>query len=100
MRTKHATVKVQVIDDGAATRPSPIGEPAPAPGAASATAESIRIELAQAWGEIDTMIGEQAPAIPWVWDYNAGLRSENVNAVVNLFNGSADLTFTSIDQGE
>ncbi len=57
-------------------------------------------ERAQAWGEIDTMVGEQAPAIPWVWDYNAGLRSENVNAVVNLFNGSADLTFTSIDQGE
>ncbi len=57
-------------------------------------------ERAQAWGEIDTMIGEQAPAIPWVWDYNAGLRSENVNGVVNLFNGSWDLTFTSIDQGE
>jgi peptide/nickel transport system substrate-binding protein len=56
-------------------------------------------ERAQAWGEIDNMITEQAPAIPWVWDYGANLRSENVNGVVNKFNSSWDLNFTSIDQG-
>ncbi|MBA3235321.1 MAG: hypothetical protein H0T59_04905, partial [Chloroflexi bacterium] len=57
---------MHVIDDGAATRPSPIGEPAP--GAASATAESIRIELAQAWGEMGAAWGV-TPAIARVQGY-------------------------------
>jgi peptide/nickel transport system substrate-binding protein len=56
-------------------------------------------ERAQAWGDIDTMITEQAPAIPWVWDYGANLRSENVNGVVNKFNSSWDLNFTSLAEG-
>jgi peptide/nickel transport system substrate-binding protein len=57
-------------------------------------------ERAQAWGEIDTMVTEQAAAVPWIWDYLANIRSDNVNGVVNKFNASWDLTFTSVDQGQ
>jgi peptide/nickel transport system substrate-binding protein len=56
-------------------------------------------ERAEAWGEIDRMITAQAPAIPYVWDNQPSVASANVNLVVNLFNGQADLNFSSIDQG-
>jgi peptide/nickel transport system substrate-binding protein len=56
-------------------------------------------ERAQAWGEVDRMVTEQAPAIPYVWDNQPTVASGNVNLVTNLFNGQADLNFTSIDQG-
>ncbi|MGI8460188.1 MAG: ABC transporter substrate-binding protein [Solirubrobacterales bacterium] len=54
-------------------------------------------ERARAWGEIDTMIMEQAPAIPYVWDNQPNVYSADVNAVMNVFNGQTDLAFTSID---
>lgn len=53
-------------------------------------------ERAQAWGEIDTMVIEQAPAIPYVWDNQGNARSSNVEGVVNLFNGQWDISYTSI----
>jgi ABC-type transport system substrate-binding protein len=53
-------------------------------------------ERNQAWGEIDRAITELAPGIPWLWDTQPMLRSENVNGVVNVANASWDLTFTSI----
>jgi peptide/nickel transport system substrate-binding protein len=56
-------------------------------------------ERAQAWGEIDRMITEQAPAIPYVWDSQANVASANVNHVINAFNAVTDLSATSIDQG-
>jgi peptide/nickel transport system substrate-binding protein len=56
-------------------------------------------ERAQAWGEIDQMITEQAPAIPYVWDNQANVSSANVNMVINAFNAVADLSNTSIQQG-
>jgi peptide/nickel transport system substrate-binding protein len=56
-------------------------------------------ERAQAWGEIDTMIVEQAPGIPYIWDNQPSVSSGNVNMVTNLFNAQADLNFTSLDQG-
>jgi peptide/nickel transport system substrate-binding protein len=56
-------------------------------------------ERAEAWGEIDTMITEQAPAIPYVWDNQANVSSANVNQIINLFNAVTDLSYTSIDQG-
>jgi len=56
-------------------------------------------ERAQAWGDVDRMITEQAPAIPYVWDNQPSVSSGNVNMVTNLFNGQADLNYTSIDQG-
>ena len=53
-------------------------------------------ERAQAWGEIDQMVTEQAPAIPYVWDNQPNIRSANVAGVINRFNATWDLSFTSI----
>jgi peptide/nickel transport system substrate-binding protein len=55
-------------------------------------------ERAQAWGEIDKMITEQAPAIVYSWDKQPNIRSANVIGVVNKFNGTWDLAYTSIAQ--
>ena len=30
-------------------------------------------ERNRAWGDVDTMINEQAPAVPWVWDNPANI---------------------------
>jgi peptide/nickel transport system substrate-binding protein len=55
-------------------------------------------ERAQAYGEIDTMITEQAPAIPWIWDNQANIQSADVAGVINKFNAIWDLAFTSLKQ--
>jgi peptide/nickel transport system substrate-binding protein len=55
-------------------------------------------ERAQAWGDIDTMITEQAPAVPYVWDNQVNIRSTDVGGVINLFNANWDLSFTSLEQ--
>jgi DNA-binding transcriptional regulator GbsR (MarR family) len=68
MSDKHATVKAQVTDDGAATHSSN-GSPTVAPSASgSKTAEAIRIELATAWGDMGAAWGV-APAIARVQAY-------------------------------
>jgi peptide/nickel transport system substrate-binding protein len=54
-------------------------------------------ERAQAWGEVDRMITEQAPAVPYVWDNQANVRSADVAGVINLFNANWDLSFTSLE---
>ena len=56
-------------------------------------------ERAAAYGEIDRMITEQAAAIPIIWDNQPGVRSGNVNGVINLFNAQWDLAASSIDGG-
>ncbi|MEI6446921.1 MAG: ABC transporter substrate-binding protein [Actinomycetes bacterium] len=48
------------------------------------------------WAQIDRQITDQAPAIPWVWDNTQNIQSENVKGVINKFNSSWDLSFTSI----
>ena len=53
-------------------------------------------ERAQAWGEIDKMVVEQAPAVPFVWDKVNLIHSKNVNGVGNAWSSSFDLSFTSI----
>ena len=53
-------------------------------------------QRAAAYGRIDDMVMAQAPAIPWDWDYQANVASANVLSVINEFNGTADLAFTSI----
>jgi peptide/nickel transport system substrate-binding protein len=50
----------------------------------------------QAWGEIDKAITEVAPSVPWLWDTQPMLVSQNVNGVVNNANASFDLTWTSL----
>ena len=42
------------------------------------------------------MIMALAPAIPWLWDYEANVASTNVVPVINQFNGLTDVSFTSL----
>jgi peptide/nickel transport system substrate-binding protein len=51
---------------------------------------------AKAWGEIDKMVTGLAPAVPWLWDKQANIRSAAVNGVINQFNASWDLAYTSL----
>ena len=53
-------------------------------------------ERAEVWGDLDTQVMEQAPAIPYVWDDQGNARSPNVQGVVNLSNGQWDIAFTSL----
>ena len=53
-------------------------------------------QRAQAWAKIDDEISAQAPAIPWVWDNEANAESSNVAGVINTFNISWDVTYTSL----
>jgi peptide/nickel transport system substrate-binding protein len=53
-------------------------------------------ERAQAWGDIDRMIVEQAPAVPYVWDNQVNIRSTDVVGVINLFNANWDLAYSSL----
>ena len=54
-------------------------------------------ERAQTWGEIDQMLVDQAPAVPYVWDNQINIRSADVAGVINLFNANWDLAFTSLE---
>ena len=51
---------------------------------------------AKAWGAIDKAVTGLAVQVPWIWDNDVNLRSKNVKAVTNLFNGTWDVAFTSI----
>jgi peptide/nickel transport system substrate-binding protein len=53
-------------------------------------------ERARAWAKIDTMITEQAPAVPWSWDKTPLIRSKDVGGVVTLMNDGWDLSYTSV----
>jgi peptide/nickel transport system substrate-binding protein len=53
-------------------------------------------DRAQAWADVDHMIAEQAPAVPWVWDNQANIQSKDVAGVINLFNANWDLSYTSL----
>jgi len=70
----------------------------PSINAAMAKAELIVGESARnkAWADIDRQVTAQAPAVPWIWDDTANIRSTDVAGVVNKFNGNWDLAFTSL----
>ena len=53
-------------------------------------------ERSQAWADVDTMISEQAPAIPFIWDDQANIQSADVAGVINKANANWDLSFTSL----
>lgn len=53
-------------------------------------------QRAAQYGKIDDQIMAQAPAIPWLWDYEANVASKNVVPVINEFNGLTDLAFSSV----
>ena len=54
------------------------------------------VQRAKAWGAIDKAVTGLAVQVPWIWDNDVNLRSKNVKAVTNLFNGTWDVAFTSI----
>jgi peptide/nickel transport system substrate-binding protein len=54
-------------------------------------------ERARAFADVNRMIVEQAPAIPWIWDKQAMVRSSDVVGVVNRNNASWDPSFTSLE---
>jgi peptide/nickel transport system substrate-binding protein len=53
-------------------------------------------DRAEAWAEIDRMISEQAPVIPWLWDKTPLVHSADVNGVPSEFNALWDLSWTSL----
>jgi peptide/nickel transport system substrate-binding protein len=50
----------------------------------------------RAWAKINHMVAEQAPAIPYIWDKTASVGSKDVVQVINTYNTTHDLSFTSI----
>jgi peptide/nickel transport system substrate-binding protein len=52
-------------------------------------------ERLKAWADIDKMITEQAPAIPFSWDKTTIIWSKDVQGVGNPYYDTADFTFTS-----
>ena len=53
-------------------------------------------ERARAYAEINKYITAQAPAVPYVWDKQANVRSKDVNGVINESNALWDLSFVSL----
>lgn len=53
-------------------------------------------EKAKAWADINKMIVDQAPGVPYVWDYENVVGSKNVRLVQNLYSTLVDLNFTSL----
>jgi peptide/nickel transport system substrate-binding protein len=53
-------------------------------------------ERDRAWGEIDKLIVQQAPAVPWFWDKQPLVESKDVRGVANEYNTSWDLAFSSL----
>ena len=53
-------------------------------------------ERIKAYGEIDKMIVEQAPAVPFVWDTQTLIWSKNVVGANNSYNVLLDFTHTSL----
>jgi peptide/nickel transport system substrate-binding protein len=54
-------------------------------------------ERADAWAKIDRMITETGAAIPWLWDKQPVVSSEDVRCANQLWNqGHCDLAFSSL----
>ena len=53
-------------------------------------------ERYKAWGEIDKMITEQAPAIPFTWDKATSIWSKDVLGAISPYSTQLDFTFTSL----
>ena len=53
-------------------------------------------ERATAWADINKQLAAGAYVIPWLWDNQVNFASKNVVGVVNKFNSSWDVSFTSL----
>jgi peptide/nickel transport system substrate-binding protein len=56
----------------------------------------VGAERNQAWAKINHMIAEQAPAIPFTWDLQAMVQSDDVVGVANAYYATHDLNYTSL----
>jgi peptide/nickel transport system substrate-binding protein len=65
-------------------------------GAMAKATTSAGADRNRAWADINRMVAEQAPAIPWVWDKYALIESKDVAGVTNAFFNSWDFSFTSL----
>jgi peptide/nickel transport system substrate-binding protein len=54
-------------------------------------------ERAQGWADVNKAIVDQAPAIPYMWDYQTVVVSPNVRGVQNGYSTTWDWNFTSIE---
>lgn len=67
--------------------------------AAMARAELVvdKQERAEAWAKIDRMITETGAAIPWLWDKQPVISSEDVRCAYQLWNqGHCDIAYSSL----
>jgi len=58
--------------------------------------ETDPAKRAAGWGELDKYVTDQAYYDVWLWDNQVNIASKNVNVVLNKFNTSADLTYSSL----
>jgi peptide/nickel transport system substrate-binding protein len=61
-----------------------------------ATTETDPEARAEAWGRIDRRVTQTAAAIPWFWDRQPNIQSDNVQGVIAQWNAAYDLSFTSL----
>jgi peptide/nickel transport system substrate-binding protein len=61
-----------------------------------ATDERNPARREQLWGEVDRLVTATAAAIPWFWDRQPNIQSENVQGVIAQWNAAYDLSFTSL----
>jgi peptide/nickel transport system substrate-binding protein len=53
-------------------------------------------ERARAWADVNHDVMAQAPAIPYMWDYESAVASPNVRGLRNGFSTTWDWSFTSL----
>jgi peptide/nickel transport system substrate-binding protein len=53
-------------------------------------------QRATAWGKIDAELMAKGVSVPWIWDNQVNFVSKDVNGVLNLFNSSWDVTYSSL----
>ena len=61
-----------------------------------AVSETDPDRRARAYADLDRMVTSRAYVLTWLWDNQVNIKSEDVDGVVNTFNGSYDLTATSL----
>jgi peptide/nickel transport system substrate-binding protein len=62
----------------------------------AASVTPVGAQRNEAWAKINHMIAEQAPALPYIWDKSASVGSKDVVQVINTYNTTHDLSYTSI----
>jgi peptide/nickel transport system substrate-binding protein len=62
----------------------------------AASTTPVGAERNKAWAKINRMIAEQAPALPYIWDKSASVGSKDVVQVINTYNTTHDLSYTSL----